>query len=112
MIPGTVLPAYQLAYEGDHVLSICFSEIEPSWSKDGKLLQLFSVLGTLTLTNVQEKDSGIYTCHGTMTTHIDTIFTTTYTLLVGGKMSVFPIQEGARIFHCGIINLINFCRNQ
>ena len=89
MIPGTVLPAYQLAYEGDNVLIRCFSETEPTWTKDGKIHNFFSVLGTLTLTNVQEKDSGTYTCHGSLSISDDAMFTATYTLLVGGKISVF-----------------------
>ena len=89
MISGTVHPAYQLAYEGDNVLIRCFSETEPTWTKDGKILQFVSVLGTLTLTNVQEMDSGTYTCIGSLNTNDYRMFTATYTLLVGGKMSVF-----------------------
>ena len=86
MILGTVLPAYQLAYEGDNLFIRCFSETEPTWTKDGKILQLFSVLGSLALSNVKQKDSGIYTCNGSLSTSGDSMFTATYTLLVGGKI--------------------------
>lgn len=83
--PGTIFPVHQVGYEGSTVTISCKSTKEPKWSKDGIPFTTFvTVFGNLVLTDIKDRDSGNYTCHGFLNKKSSSHFTVTSTLLVAG----------------------------
>ena len=84
---GTVIPQYQVAYEGTTVSMDCFSKRKPTWTKDGVSMQGIDglIVHTLFLYGVTQYDTGVYKCKGTLS-KIGLTFTAFSTLFVGGKL--------------------------
>ena len=84
---GTVYPFSQLAYKGSAVYIHCSSLHPPQWLKNGIPLTQDShyrmLNGSLTVYNVNDQDSGYYTCLGTLDNTLP--FLEHSELLVGGK---------------------------
>ncbi len=80
---GSVYPIVQVAYTGSVIAIKCFSKYIPKWTrKDGMMQEEAIYSRSLILMNVQEKDSGIYMCYGSLIN--DENFYALSELLVGG----------------------------
>ncbi len=78
---GIVVPHTLVAYVGDGVGMSCISFDVPVWIKEGEKNQYFN--RTLIIKNVNEDDSGVYICRGTLNRERE-VFTTSSKLFVGG----------------------------
>ena len=85
---GTVFPSYHVTHEGTTVKISCYSQTEPKWTKKGFPQHVLTLFGQIVLINVQQKDSGEYTCHGYINNR-GTSFNATSTLLVAGIVFSF-----------------------
>ena len=90
---GTVSPEIQVVYTGSFYPYItCYSATPVKWEKDGR--NIASVLeNILEFPHIEQKDSGQYTCHGTLENGNET-FEAHSTILVGGKyfMMLFSLK--------------------
>ena len=67
---GTVIPHVVVMYEGSSTQFMCISTTLPIWCKNQMPLllgaQIQQMFNVLVLTNVTDKNSGTYTCTGTV----------------------------------------------
>lgn len=65
---GTVSPTHQVAYVWTRVYIKCFSRTQVKWTNEkGNQLYFYMTSGNdIMFRSVTEKDSGYYTCHGTL----------------------------------------------
>ena len=85
-----IIPEHQVVYEGSIAHLYCITSTNPVWMKNGIPMVLKTVSKSLTLVNVKEEDSGIYSCQGVYLNVIS--FSNTSLLLVASKF-ISPLHE-------------------
>jgi len=85
---GSVYPEQQVAVVGGQAFITCYSRIEPTWMKDGHILQLITLFNTIKLSNITESDGGVYTCRGYLDERGTQSFDRNSKLIVGGNLLI------------------------
>ncbi len=90
---GTVIPEHQVIYSGSCAVIQCISAREAKWTKHGKTLDYLTFVGILTISNVTERDSGQYVCHGVLDREGTQPFTRMASLFVACKFNIeWPLE--------------------